>query len=638
MDKKPSPNKQPGESDSGNFFRVWAFWIFLFLIVMWVASFFNTEAGGLVKKFSYSDFYGRLLKNTETPTIKSARLTANVIQGDLVKEEDGRKRYYVYIPDDDKDMLTSLRANVPAFEVEPPRTMLMNLLYSLGPMLLFIGFLWYFSYKGNQLGSRIWSFGKSRAQVIEKEKATKVTFKDVAGVDEAKEELGEVIDFLKDPKKFQRLGGRIPRGVLLVGQPGCGKTLLAKAVAGEAEVPFFSISGSDFVEMFVGVGASRVRDLFEQAKKASKTSGKGCIVFIDEIDAVGRQRFAGIGGGHDEREQTLNQLLVEMDGFGSELAVIVMAATNRPDVLDPALLRPGRFDRHIVIFPPDIKGREEILKVHTRKLKLSPNIDLAVIARRTSGFSGADLANLCNEGALLAARKEKAGIEQEDLSASIERVVMGPEKKSRVMSEHERKLTAYHEAGHALLSLLLPEVDPMTKVSIIPRGLAGGYTLTPPSEDRYYLPRKKILGEIVMCLGGRAAEELTFDDITTGARSDLEEAMGLARGLVCHYGMSEKLPNLTLGHSRGPVFLGRDLVQEKDYSEETARIIDEEVKKTIDSSYQRAKELLTSNTDKLKALAEALLEKEVLEAEEARKITGLGAPPTAGFDQPAPAA
>ena len=305
MDKKPSPNKQPTEGDSGNFFRVWAFWIFLFLIVMWVASFFNTEAGGLVKKFSYSDFYGRLLKNTETPTIKSARLTANVIQGDLVKEEDGRKRYYVYIPDDDKDMLATLRANVPAFEVEPPRTMLMNLLYSLGPMLLFIGFLWYFSYKGNQLGSRVWSFGKSRAQVIEKEKATKVTFKDVAGVDEAKEELGEVIDFLKDPKKFQKLGGRIPRGVLLVGQPGCGKTLLAKAVAGEAEVPFFSISGSDFVEMFVGVGASRVRDLFEQAKKASKTSGKGCIVFIDEIDAVGRQRFAGIGGGHDEREQTL---------------------------------------------------------------------------------------------------------------------------------------------------------------------------------------------------------------------------------------------------------------------------------------------------------------------------------------------
>jgi cell division protease FtsH len=407
-----------------------------------------------------------------------------------------------------------------------------------------------------------------------------------------------------------------------VGPPGCGKTLLAKAVAGEASVPFFSISGSDFVEMFVGVGASRVRDLFEQAKRAAKTENKGSIIFIDEIDAVGRQRFAGVGGGHDEREQTLNQLLTEMDGFQTETGIIVMAATNRPDVLDPALLRPGRFDRHIVIYSPDIKGREEILKVHTRKIKLASDVDLKAVARRTPGFSGADLENLCNEAALLAARRNKTGVGQVELEEAIERVFMGPEKKSRIISRREKELTAYHEAGHALLSLLIPEVDPMTKVSIIPRGVAGGYTFTPPREDRWYQSRKELLGKITVALGGRASEEVNLDDVTTGAMNDLAEVTRIARHMVCDYGMSKRLGHHTLGKSHGPIFLGRDMVREKDYSEETARIVDEEVKIIVDECYARAKKLIQENRDQLKLLAETLLEKEVLDAEEVKRIIG----------------
>ncbi len=581
-----------------------------------------------VKTLSYSDFYRLLEENPQNRIIQQAKKIDNLIEGEFslrgVKTiGEGYLRYFkVYIPEEDKELIPLLRKNIESFEIEPPRTIWTNILYSL-PTLLLLAFLWFSFYKGSQVGSRVWNFGRARVQVIEKGKTPKVTFKDVAGIDEAKEELKEIIEFLKDPKKFQRLGGRIPKGVLLVGPPGCGKTLLAKAVAGEAEVPFFSISGSDFVELFVGVGASRVRDLFDQAKKTARLGGRGTIVFIDEIDAVGRLRFAGIGGGHDEREQTLNQLLVEMDGFQSETGIIVMAATNRPDVLDPALLRPGRFDRHIVIYPPDIKGREEILKVHTRKIKLAKEVDLSKIARQTPGFSGADLENLCNEAALLAARLNKDAVGQEELNAAIERVIMGPEKKSRIISLQEKRLTAYHEAGHALLSLLIPEVNPMTKVSIIPRGMAGGYTFAPPREDRHYRSKKELLGDIAMALGGRVAEEIIFSDITTGATKDLEEVTRLARQMVCDYGMSVRLGQRTLGRSQGPIFLGKDLVEEKDYSEETARLIDEEIKNIIDECYLRAKDLLVKNKDKLSKLAEALLEKEVLDVEETKRIIGL---------------
>jgi len=592
--------------------------ILIFLGIMWFVSLFNVGLGGMVKKITYTEFYYSLERNLEDPTIEWASLTENIVKGGFYQEKGGGS-FYVYIPEDDEELIKLLRSNVSKFEVEPPRVW-GNLISLFGPMLLFIAFLWYFSYKGNQMGSKVWGFGKSRAVVVGGEKKTKITFKDVAGIDEAKEELQEVIEFLKDPKKFQRLGGRFPKGVLLVGPPGCGKTLLAKAVAGEARVPFFSISGSDFVEMFVGVGASRVRDLFEQAKKAAKIESKGCIIFIDEIDAVGRQRFAGLGGGHDEREQTLNQLLTEMDGFQTEVGIIVMAATNRPDVLDPALLRPGRFDRHIVIYPPDIIGRKEILKVHTKRLTLSKDVNLEVVAKKAPGFSGADLENLCNEAALLAARRNKEAIEQKELEEAIERVVMGPEKKSRIISKREKELTAYHEAGHALLSLIIPEVDPMTKVSIIPRGMAGGYTFMPPKEDRRYKSRKELLGMITVALGGRVSEEVNLQDITTGAMNDLTEVTRIARQMVCDYGMSERLGNFTLGKSHGPVFLGRDLVREKDYSEDTAKLVDEEVKRIVDDCYSRAKDIIEKNKDKLKLLADALLDKEVLDAEEAKKI------------------
>jgi len=411
--------------------------------------------------------------------------------------------------------------------------------------------------------------------------------------------------------------------VLLVGPPGCGKTLIARAVAGEANVPFFSISGSNFVEMFVGVGASRVRDLFDQGRKAGIVSGKGAIIFIDEIDAVGRLRFSGIGGGNDEREQTLNQLLVEMDGFDGQQGLILIAATNRPDTLDPALLRPGRFDRTIIINLPDIKGREEILKVHTRKIKLSASVNLKSVASQTPGFSGADLANLCNEAALMAARNNKESVEEVDLDKSVERVLMGPEKKSHIMSKKEKEITSLHESGHALLSLLLPEVNPLKKVSIIPRGLAGGYTFTPPLEDRHYWTKKELLAEITMILGGRASEQLNLSEVTTGAQNDLEVATGMARRMVTQFGMSERLGNLTLGRREGLVFLGRDIMEEKNYSEQTAHIIDEEVKQITDDAYNKALELLKANQSKLKLLSDSLLEKEVLSGEEVKKILGI---------------
>ncbi len=620
MEKKK--NKKTNEY---KFMRNIFFWLFLFLGVMWLMGVISTYISGGVEKLTYSEFYYLLENNLENPTIRWAKLSGNLIQGEF-NEKKGNKRFFVYVPPQDNKLITLLTKNIKNFEIEPPKTLWANLFYSLGPMVLFILFLWFLASRGTQVGSKLWSFGKARVHLIEKGKPPKVTFSDVAGIEEAKEELKEVIEFLKDPKKFQRLGGRIPKGVLLVGPPGCGKTLLAKAVAGEAEVPFFSISGSDFVELFVGVGASRVRDLFDQAKKAAKTGGKGAIIFIDEIDAVGRQRFAGIGGGHDEREQTLNQLLVEMDGFQTEEGIIVISATNRPDVLDPALLRPGRFDRHIVIDAPDIKGREEILKVHTRKIKLSKDVVLSIIAKQTPGFSGADLENLCNEAALLAARKNKEAVEMEELQEAIERVVAGPQRKSRVISKKEKEIIAYHEAGHAFLSLYLPGVDTLHKVSIVPRGVSAlGYTMQLPLQDRYILTESELLDRLCVLLGGRAAEEIILNDITSGAQNDLEQATKLARRMVTELGMSKLLGNLALGRKEGPVFLGRELVEHRDYSESTAQLIDQEVKRLVDEAYCRAKKILEDNLNKLRLLAEKLLEKEVLTSEEVKKILNLQA-------------
>ncbi len=570
------------------------------------------------QEVSYSDFYSQLQNNPAA--------IVNITQTDSIlyyKAAAGGDKF-VHVPNDDKALLDLIRSKAVAYKVSPPRTFWLNLLVSFGPVLLFIGLWWMMAARGEQLGGRIMSFGKIRPKV-QTERTEKTTFNDVAGVDEAKEELKEVIEFLKDPKKFQKLGGKIPKGVLLVGPPGCGKTLIAKAVAGEAGVPFFSISGSDFVEMFVGVGASRVRDLFEQGRRASKLSGKGAIIFIDEIDAVGRLRFSGIGGGHDEREQTLNALLVEMDGFDTGHGLILIAATNRPDTLDPALMRPGRFDRTIVVNLPDIKGREEILKVHTRKIKVAENVNFKSLASQTPGFSGADLANLCNEAALLAARFNKNAVEMHDFERSVERVLMGPEKKNRIMSQREKEITALHESGHALLSLLLPEVNPLKKVSIIPRGMAGGYTFTPPLEDRHYWSKKELLSEITMMLGGRASEEINLNDVTTGAQNDLETATNMARRMVTQFGMSEKLGHMTLGKRQGMVFLGRDIVEERNYSDDTARMIDEEVKKIVDDAYARARQMLTDNIDKLKILSAALIEKEILDGDEVKKLLGMAA-------------
>ena len=458
-------------------------------------------------------------------------------------------------------------------------------------------------------------FGKSKARMLNPNDRNKVTFKDVAGIDEEKEELQEIVEFLKNPKKFTDMGARIPKGVLLVGQPGTGKTLLAKAVAGEAGVPFFIISGSDFVEMFVGVGASRVRDLFEDAKKNAP-----CIIFIDEIDAVGRQRGAGLGGGHDEREQTLNQMLVEMDGFSANEGVIVLAATNRPDVLDKALLRPGRFDRQIVVPAPDVKAREQILEVHARKKKLADDVDLNIIAKNTSGFTGADLENVLNEAALLAARRDKTEISEREIEDAMVKVTMGPEKKTRVRSDKEKKLVAYHEGGHAVVSRYLKTQDPVHEISIIPRGMAGGYTMYRPTEDKSFISKTEMLENIVSLLGGRASEELVLGDISTGASNDIERATQIAKAMVTKYGMSDRIGTITLGSDNDEVFIGRDWGHEKSYSEETAGIIDEEVKRIIDNAYVEAKEILTAHRDKLDKVAEVLVEKEKITGEEFDEI------------------
>ena len=463
-------------------------------------------------------------------------------------------------------------------------------------------------------GRNVMNFGKSRAKRA-LPNSQKVTFKDVAGADEEKAELEEIVDFLKQPSKYIEMGARIPKGVLLVGPPGTGKTLLAKAISGEAGVPFFSISGSDFVEMFVGVGASRVRDLFEEAKRNAP-----CIVFIDEIDAVGRQRGAGLGGGHDEREQTLNQLLVEMDGFGVNEGIIMIAATNRPDILDPALLRPGRFDRQITVGAPDVKGREEILKVHTRKKPLAPDVDLKVLAKRTPGFCGADLENLANEAALLAVRREKKLISMGEMEEAITRVIAGPEKKSRVISEHDRRLTAYHEAGHAVVMKLLPNSDPVHEISIIPRGRAGGYTMHLPEEDTAYTSKSKLKDEMVGLLGGRVAEQLIIGDISTGAKNDIDRASAIARAMVMEYGMSEKVGAISYGNDHNEVFLGRDLGNGRNFSEEIGALLDSEIKALIDNAYKNAEQLLKDNINKLHAVAKALLEKEKLEGAEFAEI------------------
>ncbi len=500
---------------------------------------------------------------------------------------------------------------------EKSESVFVTILDILSPFIILIVFLifWFITMNPQQGGNKTMSFGRSKARVIGGNEKGRITFEDVAGVDEEKEELEEIVEFLKNPKKFTNMGARIPKGVLLVGQPGTGKTLLAKAVAGEAGVPFFIISGSDFVEMFVGVGASRVRDLFEQAKKNAP-----CIIFIDEIDAVGRQRGAGLGGGHDEREQTLNQMLVEMDGFGTNEGVIVLAATNRPDVLDRALLRPGRFDRQIVVSAPDVLAREQILEVHARKKKLAEDVDLKTIAKNTSGFSGADLENVLNEAALLAARRDKNEIGMAEIEDAMVKVTMGPEKKTRVRSEKENKLVAYHEAGHAVVSRFLPTQDAVHQISIVPRGMAGGYTMYRPTEDKSFMSKSEMEENIVSLLGGRVAEKLILDDISTGASNDIERASKIARDMVTKYGMSDTIGSIMFGSGQEEVFLGRDFAQARNYSEETASVIDVETKNIIDKAYRRAEEILKNNIDKLHAVAQVLLEKEKIDGEEFEAI------------------
>lgn len=587
--------------------------IFLIIFIVLISSIMDNSSNKLA--------YSELLADMEKGTVKSIEIQSGGEKA-LVEVEGESLPKEVNIPDINSFMTYAqeiLKTNSYTL-TEKPESVFMKGLYLLIPfgiivIVLLFGLL--LINPGNQGGNKTMSFGKSKARVTNGAEKTKVTFNDVAGVDEEKEELEEIVEFLKTPKKFTDMGARIPKGVLLVGQPGTGKTLLAKAVAGEAGVPFFSISGSEFVEMFVGVGASRVRDLFDQAKKNAPS-----IIFIDEIDAVGRQRGAGLGGGHDEREQTLNQLLVEMDGFGTNEGVIVLAATNRPDVLDKALLRPGRFDRQIVVSAPDVKSREQILEVHARKKKLAEDVDLKTVARNTSGFAGADLENILNEAALLAARRNLDCIGMKEIEDAMVKVTMGPEKKTRVRSEKENKLVAYHEAGHAVVSRYLPTQDKVHQISIVPRGMAGGYTMYRPAEDKSFRSKTEMEENIVSLLGGRVAEKLILDDISTGASNDIERATAISRAMVTKYGMSEKLGTITFGADQEEVFLGRDLAHAKEYSEETASIIDEEVKKIVDAGYERAINILSEHVDKLHAVAKILLEKEKIDGEEFDKIFG----------------
>ena len=592
------------------FFKNVLFYLLIIMVIIWMFDLYG-EKNSKPADISYTSF----MQHVQQDEIKQVTIVDNVISGKL---KDG-KEFSTVAPNDSKlvEKLEAKKVDIKA-ELPPQPPWWMSILSSILPMLIIVGLWFMLMNHGGAGGGKVMNFGKSRARRYDEEKL-KITFKDVAGADEAKQELEEVVEFLKHPQKYNDLGAKIPKGVLLYGPPGTGKTLLAKAVAGEAGVPFFSISGSDFVEMFVGVGASRVRDLFDQAKKSAP-----CIVFIDEIDAVGRQRGAGLGGGHDEREQTLNQLLVEMDGFSANEGIIMIAATNRPDILDPALLRPGRFDRQIVVDRPDIKGRTEILKVHVKGKPIGQDVNLDVIAQRTPGFTGADLSNLVNEAALLTARKDKKAINMPEMEEAAERVIMGPERKSRVISDKEKRLTAYHEGGHTIVGMLLEHTDPVHKVTIIPRGRAGGYTLSLPKEDKYYATRSEMLDELKVLLGGRVAEALVLKEISSGASNDLQRATQLARQMICEYGMSENIGPVTFGHRQDQVFLGRDIARDKDYSEEVAAEIDKEVRSFMEDAYAATEKLLSDNIDKLHVIAKALMEKETLEEEEINQLVKYG--------------
>jgi len=596
-----------------NLFKNLAIWMVIGIVLMTVFNQFNSRQAALTS-MDYSQFLEE---------VKQGRIAKVVIQGRTLEATtaEGRK-ITSYAPPDLWMVSDLLRYNVKVVaKPDEEQSFLMNIFVSWFPMLLLIG-VWVFFMRQMQGGGRggAFSFGKSKARMLDEANNT-VTFADVAGCEEAKEEVSELVDFLRDPSKFQKLGGRIPRGVLMVGSPGTGKTLLAKAIAGEAKVPFFSISGSDFVEMFVGVGAARVRDMFEQAKKASP-----CIIFIDEIDAVGRQRGAGLGGGNDEREQTLNQLLVEMDGFEGSSGVIVIAATNRPDVLDPALLRPGRFDRQVVVPLPDIRGREQILKVHMRKVPLAPDVDPSVLARGCPGFAGADLANLVNEAALFAARANKRLVDMEDFERAKDKIMMGAERRSMVMPEEERRNTAYHESGHAVVAKLLPKTDPVHKVTIIPRGRALGVTMQLPTEDRYSQDRIRLLSTIAVLFGGRIAEEVFMNQMTTGASNDFQRATDLARRMVTQWGMSDSLGTMVYGEEEGEIFLGRSITTHKNVSEATMQQVDAEVRRIIDEQYARARTLIEDNRDKIEAMTAALLEWETIDADQINDIME-GKPP-----------
>ena len=588
-------------------------WIIGLLLFFAVAT-FMLDGSSVSNRMVYSDFQQKWINNqVESINVNADKMTIEVTTQD-------EKKYTVYAP---SSMIEFLNEQYPKDDIKieyvaPSNSSIwVSLLPTIMIIILFVVFIFFFTQQsqgGGSSGRGVMNFGKSKAKMVIPD-SKRVTFDDVAGADEEKAELEEIVDFLKQPERYVEMGARIPKGVLLVGPPGTGKTLLAKAIAGEAGVPFFSISGSDFVEMFVGVGASRVRDLFEQAKKNSPS-----LIFMDEIDAVGRQRGAGLGGGHDEREQTLNQLLVEMDGFGANEGIIMIAATNRPDILDPALLRPGRFDRQIMVGRPDRKGREAVLEVHTKKKPLDTNVSLEVLAKRTPGFSGADLENLANEAALLAVRKNKKKIGMDEFEEAITRVIAGPEKKSRTISEHDRKLTAYHEAGHAVVMKCLKNSDPVHEISIIPRGMAGGYTMHLPTEDRAYTSKEKLLDEMVGLLGGRVAEKLILGDISTGAKNDIDRASSIARAMVMEYGMSDKIGTISYGSDNNEVFLGRDLGRGRNFSEEVGAMIDKEIKSLISNAYNTAEELLKENVNKLHAVASTLLEKEKIDGKEFEEI------------------
>ncbi len=581
------------------------FWIGLVLLGVVLWQFVQRSGSDEEREWTFSEF----IHQVEQANVQEVEIVGSKVKG---KTKDNTS--FTTVAPDYKDLIPRLLAkNVAIKAKERSQSPWLTALITYAPFLLLIGIWIFFMRQMQSGGNKALSFGKSRAKLLSSQQK-KVTFKDVAGAEEAKEELQEIIEFLKDPQKFQKLGGRIPKGVLLVGPPGTGKTLLARAIAGEASVPFFSISGSDFVEMFVGVGASRVRDLFEQGKKNAP-----CIVFIDEIDAVGRHRGAGLGGGHDEREQTLNQLLVEMDGFESNEGVILIAATNRPDVLDPALLRPGRFDRRVTVPRPDVKGREGILQVHTKKIPLSEDVNVSVLARGTPGFSGADLANLVNEAALNAARYDQQSVTMLDFESAKDKVLMGVERKSLIISDAEKRNTAYHEAGHALVATMLPQADPLHKVTIIPRGMALGVTMQLPEDDKHTYTRVFLESQIAIMMGGRVAEELFLEHMTTGAGNDIEQATEMARRMVCDFGMSQLGP-LTFGKREEQIFLGREIAQHRDYSEDTAIKIDHEIKRFVNEGYQHARKILEENRDTLIRIAEALLEREVLDANEVRMV------------------